>query len=67
MNTKDEIIRYVATFVTCDSENLKEAELADLQSHKHSKTCRKMVRLFAFPLPPLPRTMLLHTLDIADD
>ena len=37
----------------------------NLQTHKHSRTCRKKgkpVCRFGFPLPPLPRTMLLHPL-----
>ena len=66
INPKDEVFQYVDTFLTCDSEDPEIAELAELQSHKHSRTCRKKVKAlcrFGFPLPPLPRTMLLYPLD----
>ena len=41
MNTEDEVIQYVDTFLTCNSEDPEIAELAELQIHKHSRTCRK--------------------------
>ena len=66
MNTEGKVVQYVDTFLTCDDEDPVIAELAELQSHMHSRTCRKKSNAlcrFGFPLPPLPRTMLLYPLD----
>jgi hypothetical protein len=41
-----------------------------LQMHKHSKTCRKKghpICRFGFPLPPLPRVMILEPLETETD
>ena len=40
-------------------------DLINLQRHKHSKTCKKQgqkICRFNFPLPPMPRTMILEPL-----
>ena len=40
--------------------------LIELQVHKHSRTCRKKedkICRFGFPLPPLPKTMVLEPLE----
>ena len=42
------------------------AHLVELQTHKHSRTCRKKGKAicrFGFPLPPLPQTRLLYPLE----
>ncbi len=65
-NSEDEIIAFVDKYLSCSSEDPAVAELIQLQVHKHSKTCRTKgqgVCRFGFPLPPLPRTMILHPLD----
>ena len=44
-------------------------DLVNLQRHKHSKTCKKRghaVYRFNFPLPPMPRTMILEPLSETD-
>ena len=41
-------------------------DLIELQVHKHSRTCKKKedkICRFAFPLPPLPKTMVLEPLE----
>ena len=41
-------------------------DLANLQMHRHTKTCMKAshkVCRFNFPLPPLPKTMILTPLE----
>lgn len=41
-------------------------ELINLQTHKHAKTCKKTgnnVCRFNFPVPPMPRTMILTPFD----
>ena len=65
-NQENEIEEYVDNYVTCSNEKEEMKKLVDMQTHKHSKTCRKKgkaVCRFGFPLPPLPRTMLLEPLD----
>ena len=64
--SKEEIIEFVDQYLTCNSDNEKTANLVNLQSHKHSRTCRKKgkpICRFGFPLPPLPNTMLLYPLE----
>ncbi|XP_069109201.1 uncharacterized protein [Argopecten irradians] len=65
---EEDLIAYVDKYVTCSlqTDNPELAELVELQVHKHSKTCKKggkPVCRFGFPLPPLPRTMLLEPLE----
>ena len=65
-NSEGEIVHFVDKYLTCNTDNEKTANLVGLQSHKHSKTCRKKgkpICRFGFPLPPLPRTMLLYPLE----
>ena len=65
-NSEGEIVQFVDKYLTCNTDNEKTANLVGLQSHKHSKTCRKKgkpICRFGFPLPPLPRTMLLYPLE----
>ena len=41
-------------------------ELVNLQMHRHAKTCKKArhkICRFNFPLPPMPRTMILTPLE----
>ena len=64
--SEEEIIEFVDGYLTCNSDNEKTANLINLQSHKHSRTCRKKgkpICRFGFPLPPLPKTMLLYPLE----
>ena len=65
-NSEQEIVQFVDKHLTCSSNNEKSAHLVELQTHKHSRTCRKKgkaVCTFGFPLPPLPETMLLYPLE----
>ena len=65
-NTEEEIIQFVDNYLTCSTDDEEIGELVEFQSHKHSKSCRKKGKAicrFGFPLPPLPRTLLLHPLD----
>ena len=64
--SEEEIIEFVDQYLTCGSDNEKTAKLVNLQSHKHSRTCRKKgkpICRFGFPLPPVPKTMLLYPLE----
>lgn len=64
----EEIVSFVDKYVTCQMpDNSNEVEdLVNLQRHRHAKTCKKaghkMCR-FNFPLPPMPKTMILNPLE----
>ncbi|XP_062566991.1 uncharacterized protein LOC134229291 [Saccostrea cucullata] len=67
-NSNEEIEAFVDKYVTCalQENDCQMKQLVELQVHKHSKTCKKggrSVCRFGFPLPPLPKTMLLEPLD----
>ena len=40
-NSEEEIVQFVDRYLTCSIDNEKTANLINLQSHKHSRTCRK--------------------------
>ena len=43
------------------------SELVNLQMHRHAKTCKRKgqnICRFNFPLPPMPKTMILPPLDV---
>ena len=65
-HSEKEIVQFADQYLTSNTDNEKTANLVGLQSHKHSKTCRKKgkpICRFRFPLPPLPKTMLLYPLE----
>ena len=62
-NSEGEIVQFVDRYLTCNTDNEKTSNLVGLQSHKHSRTCRKKgkpICRFGFPLP---RTLLLYPLE----
>ncbi|KAK3105661.1 hypothetical protein FSP39_002926 [Pinctada imbricata] len=65
-DSDEAVVEFVDNYVTCSNEKDKLSTLIELQTHKHSKTCRKKgkaVCRFGFPLPPLRTTMLLEPLE----
>ena len=65
-NSEEEIVQFVDKYLTCNIDNEETASFVNLQTHKHSRTCRKKgkpICRFGFPLPPFPRTMLLYPLE----
>ena len=65
-NSEEEIVQFVDKYLTCSANDEETAHLVELQTHKHSRTCRKKGKAicrFGFPLPPLPLTMLLYLLE----
>ena len=65
-NSEEEIVEFVDKYLTCSANDDETAHLVELQTHKHSRTCRKKGKAicrFGFPLLPLPRTMLLYPLE----
>ena len=68
---EETIVKFVDNYVSCSNQHgTSMLHLVDLQTHKHSKTCRKKgkaVCRFGFPLPPLRKTVLLEPLDVDVD
>ena len=65
-NSEEEIVQFVDKHITCSADDAESAHLVELQTPKHSKTCRKKRKAicrFGFPLPPLPETMLLYPVE----
>ena len=68
-DSDEDIANFVDSYVSCKAESDDLTELVNLQRHKHSKTCKKRgnaVCRFNFPLPPMPRTMILESLSETD-
>ena len=64
-NSEEKIAHVVDKYLTCNADNKETANLVNLQTHKHLRTCRKKGKPicgFEFPLPPFPRTMWLYPL-----
>ncbi len=65
-DTDEDIAKFVDSYVSCKADPNDLTDLVNLQRHKHSKTCKKrghaVVCRFNFPLPPMPRTMILEPL-----
>ena len=63
-NANEEIIHFVDKHITCKNDQSNEMrELVNLQTHRHAKTCNKGGHKFCrfdFPLPPVPRSMILE-------
>lgn len=69
VDANEEIVKYVDKHVSSSSDS-EFKDLLSLQMHKHSKTCRKKghpICRFGFPLPPLPRAMILEPLETETD
>lgn len=66
-SSNDDIVKFVDKYIICENDKSNEMEdLVSLQMHKHAKTCKQKghkVCRFNFPLPPMPRTMILQPLD----
>ena len=67
-----DIVDFINRYVSCSSDVSQNEKAALLiQTHKHSKTCRqkgKAICRFGYPIPPMPRTMILRPLseDVTD-
>ncbi|KAL9951086.1 hypothetical protein ACROYT_G043682, partial [Oculina patagonica] len=64
----EEIVNFVDKYITCHKPGTSSEmeDLVNLQTHRHAKTCKKAghkICRFNFPLPPMPRTMILTPLD----
>ena len=40
-NSEEEIVQFVDQYLTCSADNKETTNLVNLQTHKHSRTCRK--------------------------
>lgn len=64
--SNEEVTTFVDNYVTCNKPSANVNHAVNLQSHSHAKTCRKKrqgVCRFGFPIPPMPRTMILTPLN----
>ena len=64
----EEIVTFGDKYVTCQKPNISNEmeELVNLQMHRHAKTCKKAghkICRFNFPLPLMPRSMILTPLE----
>ncbi|KAJ8025627.1 ATP-dependent DNA helicase PIF1 [Holothuria leucospilota] len=60
-----EVASFIDKYITCNKPTSEHLPL-NLQTHSHAKTCRKKregVCRFGFPIPPMPRTMILTPLE----
>ncbi|KAJ8049090.1 ATP-dependent DNA helicase pfh1 [Holothuria leucospilota] len=60
-----EVASFIDKYITCKKPSSEHLPL-NLQTHSHAKTCRKKregVCRFGFPIPPMPRTMILTPLE----
>ena len=65
-NSEEEIVQFVDQYLTYSAAAENTAHLVELQTYKHSRTCRKKGRAicrFGFPLLPLSKTMMLYPLE----
>lgn len=69
-NANEEIINFVDKYITCTNDQSHEmGELVNLQTHRHAKTCKKgghKICRFNFPIPPVPRSVILEPLKEAN-
>lgn len=66
MLMKRNLIHFVDKYIICKNDQSHEMrELVNLQTHRHAKTCKKgghKICRFNFPLPSVPRSMILEPL-----
>ena len=68
-NEQEEVIKFVDKYVTCEKSK-DVIDLVGLQTHSHSRTCKKNnkpVCRFNFPLPPIEHTCILEPLQADSD
>ncbi|KAJ8048375.1 hypothetical protein HOLleu_00659 [Holothuria leucospilota] len=64
--SNSDIASFIDRYITCEKPPVSEDLSLNLQTHSHAKTCRKKrqgVCRFGFPIPPMPRTMILTPLE----
>lgn len=63
-----QIASFIDKHICCKKDHTM-SELVNYQTHRHARTCRKKgksICRFNFPLPPMPRTVILSPLDVVD-
>ena len=64
----NEITDFIDKYISCQKGGANP-DLINYQSHRHAKTCRKKGKAicrFGYPLPPMPKTMILTPLCATD-
>jgi len=59
-----DVIRFIDEHISC-SQNVPDdhVQFLNMQKHRHSKSCRKMGKAlcrFGFPMPPMPKTVIVE-------
>ena len=67
-DSNEKVVTFVDKFITCHKPNRTSEmeDLVNLQMHRHAKTCKKggnKICRFNFPIPPMPKTMILKRFD----
>ena len=62
-NSEEEIVQFVDKYLTCSVNDEETAQFVELQTHKHSRTCRKKGKAICRFGFPLPQTRLLYPLE----
>ena len=70
-DSNSDITAFVDKYVSCtnDGSGAVNADLVNLQLHRHAKTCKrkgKNICRFNFPIFPMPSTMILKPLDLSN-
>ena len=67
VDSTDDVIAFVDRYMTCSAKVAEHLmKYLKMQKHKHSRSCRRNTEndcRFGYPIPPMPRTMILETLD----
>ena len=72
-NTDQEVCDYVDNCISCSLDVPEDQQpFVKLQTHKHSKTCKRIKKnlptcRFGAPWPPMRRTCILRPIDIEED
>ncbi|KAJ8050593.1 hypothetical protein HOLleu_03855 [Holothuria leucospilota] len=68
-DTNEEVVSFIDKYITCNKPSTTMNHSVKLKRHSHAKTCRKKrqsVCRFGFPLPPVPRTVILTPVSDSD-
>ena len=67
-DSNENVVTFVDKFISCHKPNRTSEmeDLVNLQMHRHAKTCKKggnKICRFKFPIPPMPKTIILKRFD----
>ena len=68
-DSDEKVTQFIDEYITCDKQDADDY-LINYQTHRHAKTCmkkNKQICRFNFPIPPMPRTLVLAPLEEDDE